>query len=593
MNYGTPVSDTLLLTNTLYSGKTNDFTFTKGPLDLSGQGTYDFEVYTSYGGDTITLNDTIISSVEILGRPAVSLGPDITVEALSHTIDAGSGYESYLWDNGVTERTREVTESGTYWVQVFDNNMCDNYDTTNIRLKIRDVSPGGFESPVSDCQYSPVVPVSMRVVNTGTDTIPSGSSIELSYRFNGGDRVNGSMNLAQQLVPGAFAVYPFTGTVDLSASGDYSLEATAVVSGDLRSENDTLPSTIYRYEKPVVDFGLESSEIITDISFQIDAGYSPYYTYQWQDTTTTHIYTATVDGLYHVTATDTRTSCYDRDSVRIYLLYGDVGVTWSNMPEYGCTGEFDDVVVRVTSLGTSSIGSSAHIYIACDVNGVRELIDTLTWTGNFDPGEELELDFSKIIDFDDEGLSQVVFYTLYENDKKTMNDTLVVSFEALPVPVVDFGDINGVLTVNLPHLLDAGEGHQSYVWQDNSTEQTYTVNAIGVYSVTVTGQNDCVATKSVRINMETGVDWVRGQTGIIEPYPNPSNGLFRLSFGETMSGEVKIRIINSQGQPVYINEMTSEALENDPIDVQHLARGIYLIQIHTVNQIFIGRIIIQ
>jgi len=591
LDNGPIVSDTLELVNTLYSGRTVDFTFTKGEIDLSGQGIYTFKIYTSYGGDTISINDTILRSIEILGRPTVSLGPDITVEALSHTLDAGPGYESYLWDNGETTRTREVTVSGSFWVQVFDANMCDNYDTAYVRLKIRDISPGSFESPVSDCEFSAGVPVSLRVYNTGTDTVPSGSSIALSYLFGGGSRVNGTMNLSQQLVPGAFAVYPFTGTVDLSASGDYSFEATAVVSGDLRPDNDTLTTTIYRYEKPVVDFGLENTEYIEDVSFMIDAGYSPYYSYQWQDTVTTHNYNVTSDGLYHVIATDTRTSCYDRDSVFVFLIYSDVGVTWSAMPADGCTGEFDAVRVRVSNLGPSAIGSSAPIYIACDVNGTRATIDTLTRTGNFNPGVNLELDLSGIIRVSNEGISRVSFYTLYGDDKKPENDTLVIDFDALPGPVIDFGDVNGILNVDLPHILDAGEGHQSYLWQDNSTGQTYTVTEDGIYTVSVTAQNDCQTKKTVSINMFDGIGKI--ETGEIALYPNPNDGMFRIMMENDEDEELKLRIVNIQGQLVYIRELSSEELDNETLDVQHLSRGVYIIQIYKENQIFTGRMVIQ
>ena len=591
LNSGTPVSDTLALSKTLYAGKTNDFTFTNGAIDLSGAGIYNFRIYTSYGGDTIAVNDTITTSIEILGRPSVSLGPDITVEALSHTLDAGSGYESYLWDNGATTRSREVTESGSFWVQVFDANQCDNFDTAMIRLKIRDMSPGAFESPESDCRLDSGEPVSLRIVNTGTDTVPSGTTVSLSYRFQEEARVNGNMILSQQIIPGAYVVFTFPGTISLDHTGDYSLEATAVISGDLRKDNDTSLVTIYRYAKPVVDFGLNETEFVEDVSLTIDAGYSPFYSYDWQDTATTHLYTAIADGLYYVTATDVRTLCYDRDSVRVYLIYSDVGVTWSDMPVNGCTGEFEHRKVRVTNLGPSVIGSSAPVYVACDVNGVRATVDTLVRTGNFNPGASLEINLSGKLTISTSGDSRVAFYTLYDEDKKPVNDTLTIVFEALPAPVVDFGDVNGSLTVELPHMLDAGAGHKSYLWQDNTTEPTYMVNAKGIYSVMVTGQNDCQTIKSVSINMQSGTT---GQSSIgkINLYPNPNNGLFNISF-EGISKNAVVKIFNNQGQAVYIRTINSGQSSDIPIDVQELSRGMYHMIIQDDHNTWQGKFIIQ
>jgi hypothetical protein len=477
------------------------------------------------------------------------------------------------------------------WVQVFDANQCDNFDTIQVRLKIRDVSPGAFESPVSDCRLDTGEPVVLRIVNTGTDTIPAGTLVSLSYRFQEGTRVNGNMILSQQVFPGAWVVFTFPGEISLDHTGDYSLEATTVISGDLRRDNDTSKVTVYRYGKPVVDFGLNSTEFIEDVSFIIDAGYSSFYSYKWQDTVITPQYTVTADGLYYVTATDTRTQCYDQDSVRIFLIYGDVGITWSDMAAEGCTGDFDQPKVRVTNLGPSVIGSSAPIYIACDVNGVRATMDTLTRTGNFNPGAILQLSMSGKLTISNSGESRVAFYTLYGEDKKPANDTLNVVFEALQAPVINFGDVNGYLNVDLPHLLDAGAGHKYYLWQDLSTAQTYTVNADGVYTVIVTGQNDCQTNKTVRINMQSGTTGITFN-GKINVYPNPNNGLFNVSF-KGASKDIVVKIFNNQGQAVYIREFNSELYSDIPIDVQELSRGMYHMIIQDEHSTWQGKFIIQ
>jgi hypothetical protein len=593
LDEGLPVSDTLTLINNFLSGQSIDFTFTKGPIDLSSQGKYSFKIYTTYSGDTVAVNDTIIRNVEILGRPVVDLGPDKTVEALSYTLDAGSGFESYLWDNLITTQTREITETGTYRVQVFDENNCDNSDTAYISLKIRDISPDGFVSPVTDCRFDPAEPVKLRILNSGTDTVPAGTTIAVSYRLQEGARINESVNLSEELLPGSFLVHTFSETMDLNNPDDYDLETTAVITGDIRTTNDTSDITIYRYAKPVVDFGLNNTEYIEDISLQIEAGYSPYYTYQWQDGYSDHQYTATASGLYHVTATDTRTTCFDQDSVTVYLIYSDVGITWSDMPQNGCAGEYEDVRVRVENMGQSNIGQNAPIYIACDVNGIRVTIDTLVRTGNFGIGASLELVLSGKVKINSGGISQVAFYTLYGNDKKHVNDTLVMEFDALTGPVVDFGDVDGWLTVDLPHVLDAGAGHKSYLWQDESSEQTYTVTQNGIYSVIVTGQNDCQTNKTVRISMPDGVEGLHKETVDINIYPNPNSGFFNVSLDTEEPGDLTLSIINSQGQTVYIRQFNASDPSWEQIDVQHLPRGVYHLLIVSEKLTYQGKMIIQ
>jgi hypothetical protein len=383
----------------------------------------------------------------------------------------------------------------------------------------------------------------------------------------------------EELLPGGIITQAFEGAIDLSAEGDYIIEATVNLAGDLRLTNDTSEYQIFRYAKPVIDFGFDETEYVEDISLDIDAGYHNSYAYQWQDTSWHEsLYTATVSGLCHVKVTDTRTGCFDGDSVMVILIYSDVGVTFTSLPAEACAGEFEDVVVRVSNLGPSAIGSEAPIYVACDVNGVRVIIDTLTREEgkNFNPGANLDLHLSGVIPVTGEGISTITFYTIFAQDKKLNNDSMDMEFNALPVPVIDFGDLNGNLTVELPHTLDAGAGNQSYLWQDNSTGQTFNVTQNGTYSVMVTGMNDCQATKTVNINMESAVD--ENLAGEITLYPNPNHGSFRIKAID-IKGDLMIRILNNSGQLLYNRKLKSDELNNEMINVQHLPRGIYYLQI--------------
>ena len=187
----------------------------------------------------------------------------------------------------------------------------------------------------------------------------------------------------QKLLPGAHAYHTFTGNLDLSSEADYSLYATTAMSGDMRTGNDTASRIVYRYSKPAVDFGLAEIEYVEDVQLPIDAGYSPFYSYRWQDGFDEHLYNATKSGLYHVKVKDTRTDCSAGDTVMVFLVFGDVGVTGTTMSSNGCTGAIEQVSVRIKNLGPSNIGESAPIYLACDVNGTREILDTLVRTGQF------------------------------------------------------------------------------------------------------------------------------------------------------------------------------------------------------------------
>jgi hypothetical protein len=381
--------------------------------------------------------------------------------------------------------------------------------------------------------------------------------------------------------------------VNLGNPADYFFEATAATAGDIRITNDTIDFTVYRYDKPVVDFGLNTTEYVEDIQLDIDAGFSPHYQYQWQDGFAEHLYTATASGIYRVIATDNRTQCFDGDTVTVFLIYNDIGVTAVDMPPDGCTGTYDQVKVTVRNTGTTTIGRDVPIFVACDVNGIRVTLDTLVRAGNFGTNTSLDLVLSGDVVILSGGLSNIAFYTLYGQDMKTWNDTLRMTFDALPGPVIDFGDVNGELNTELPHILDAGAGHKSYLWQNGSTGQTYTVTQNGIYSVQVTGMNDCQASKTVRINMPSGIGTVESAEGGIILYPNPSNGLFGISMTDVDSREVLVRIYNNQGQLVFNRAVQVSELENEQVDVQHLPNGMYHMVMYAKERIFRAKMIIQ
>lgn len=68
----------------------------------------------------------------------IDLGEDVELcEGESLLLDAGEGFESYLWSDGSQEQTLMVTATQpdtdtTYWVRATDLNGCESYDSINI-----------------------------------------------------------------------------------------------------------------------------------------------------------------------------------------------------------------------------------------------------------------------------------------------------------------------------------------------------------------------------------------------------------------------------------------------------------------------------
>lgn len=108
-----------------YQWSTNE---TSQTITVNVAGTYTITVTNSYN---CSASDDITVSVNPL--PVVNLGEDIT-QSDPVTLDAGEGYASYLWSNESTEQQITVTESGTYWVIVADENDCEGSDTINVQI---------------------------------------------------------------------------------------------------------------------------------------------------------------------------------------------------------------------------------------------------------------------------------------------------------------------------------------------------------------------------------------------------------------------------------------------------------------------------
>lgn len=67
-------------------------------------------------------------------KPEIDLGADSTLcNGETLFLDAGEGYDSYLWNNGDTTRSITVGSTGEYWVEIsVDGGNCSNSDTINV-----------------------------------------------------------------------------------------------------------------------------------------------------------------------------------------------------------------------------------------------------------------------------------------------------------------------------------------------------------------------------------------------------------------------------------------------------------------------------
>ncbi|HNW71140.1 MAG TPA: gliding motility-associated C-terminal domain-containing protein [Bacteroidales bacterium] len=241
---------------------------TDSTLAVTVPGTYWCQVTTLCGLNS----DTIIITQG--PPPDINLGPDTSIcEGASITIHAGSGYNSYLWQNGSTDSTYTVTIPGTYWCQV--TTLCGvNADSIIITQGLQPV------------------------INLGPDTsICEGASITFhaGSGFNSYLWQNGSSDSV--FVAAAAGIYAVT------------------VTNNCGFDTDSV-RIINIYPSPQPDLGNDTS-FCTSVSITLDAG-SGYGGYLWQNGTTDQTLPVNAPGTYSVTVTNSY-GCHGSDSIQIGL----------------------------------------------------------------------------------------------------------------------------------------------------------------------------------------------------------------------------------------------------------------------------------
>jgi hypothetical protein len=126
-----------------------------------------------------------------------------------------------------------------------DNNAYNGYTFDDIQLYevTDDLYLVSIDTPVvNSCNLSAVTPVKIMVRNNSEATIPASPGIPVRYRINNGAWVNETITTA--IAANTSYQYTFSTTANLSANGNYLIEAEVVYPSDTYQANDTLSTTI-------------------------------------------------------------------------------------------------------------------------------------------------------------------------------------------------------------------------------------------------------------------------------------------------------------------------------------------------------------
>ena len=217
------------------------------------------------------------------------------------------------------------------------------------------------------------------------------------------------------------------------------------------------PLNITIHAAPTINLGDDTLLICDNTSQTLDAG-TGFASYLWNDGSTNQTLLVSNSATYTVTGTDAN-GCTAQDSVHLDLLVGEIVQSDTTI----CEG---DIIT---------------------LNAINQNNAQYLWSPNNETTSSVTV-----------SPSATTTYTLdVTSGSTTCQDIVIVTVDALPV--IDLGNDTTICN-NGSIVLNPGSG-DTFLWSDNSTNQTLTATTSGTYDVTVTDNNGCSATDNITVNI--------------------------------------------------------------------------------------------
>ena len=604
VNGGTVVTENVTLPAIMYPNDTIKVVFFK-KASFKTIGTYKILLKSVLAGDIDVSNDTLSRTISVFGNPQIELGPTRAPNTYSYTVrtNADRPIVSYLWQDGSTDSTYIITKrhyqhggNGTpnkYIVTVTDQNGCQSTDNAFIILVDDDLEITNIAAPITSCTLTDQERVAVKITNVGNTKLTN-RSIDVSYKINNSILTTKTFVFSGDSSTSSIFIFP--NLEDFSAIKNYKINAQLSFVGDVQHSNDTISSLVRVTGNPTASFDATNDSIHVNsypyTLIPITAPDTSTFQYFWSTGELTSTANITEDGGYLLNIVDINNCSATTNVVYIQKDITNLGVAGFSFPTGMCKTPSDTTVnILIANKGNKRI-NNASITIQYQLDNGAINTKNVLFSGK--SNDTLSYKFDERVNMSTSGIYTFKGGLTFANDAVPDDNLKEYDVTVYEDANVSFkGIVDGSTRVpELPYVLDPGTSFSSYLWQDGSTTQTFTVPYFGTYSVTIVDSHNCKSTKTIIIDGFVGLETAAVEDDV-QFYPNPAKDIINYKIKPQDNEKIMVEILSSDGKVELRKILSGESLYKGIINVESLAKGMYYIRIIQKGIPSISKLVIE
>lgn len=359
------------------------------------------------------------------------------------------------------------------------------------------------------CQFSNPTKLQVTVKNFGLRDIKQNDTIIIGIKVNSNSVVKDTFKLSSDLNKNASQLFSMTKAVNIVDPGTYKIKAFVIEKfpSFFGTNNDTTTFDLVVNPNPITDLPDTIYTAFRD-TLKVDAYNHADYLYDWKYKGVTKSTTYQLDaslsgfGMHNLNVQNSITGCTSKDSVFIKSLIRDVGVKAILSPTNNCgykSGAKPQITIENYGTDTLRVNQKIPVYIR--LNKETVLNEEITLSKKFAPDSLITVSLVTSLNLLTPKTDTLKIWTKLVADDSIKNDTAAISFQIYGYPYIFLGN-DTTIKGKLSHELNAGAGHKTILWSDGITAtEKFTVSWPGKYYVTVTDNNDCASTDTIKVHM--------------------------------------------------------------------------------------------